>query len=75
MVKPKAVKAPAKKRATRAAKEERFRAVWRVKDNGGKLVGEFPYPQKKEAEELLAAKIEEKKTTFYIQLEKVKIEA
>jgi hypothetical protein len=49
--------------------------VWRVKDNGGKVVGEFPFPQKKEAEDLLAAKIEEKKTTFYIQLEKVKIEA
>jgi hypothetical protein len=75
VAKPKAVKAPAKKRSTRAAKEERMRAVWRVLDNGSKVVGEFPFPQKKEAEELLAAKIEEKKTTFYLQLVKVKIEA
>ena len=68
----KAVKAPAKKR-TRAVKEVRMRATWVVFDNAGKRAGAFPYPQKKEAEELLAAKIEEKKTTFYIQLVKEEI--
>lgn len=75
VVKAKVVKAPAKKRATRAAKEERFRAVWRVFDNSGKVAGTFPYPQRKEAEELLAAKTEEKKTSFYILLVKEKMEA
>lgn len=70
--KAKVAKAPAKKR-TRAVKEVRTRAVWKVLDNAGKQVGVFPYPQKQEAEELLAAKIEEKKTTFYIQLVKEEI--
>jgi hypothetical protein len=65
-------KAPAKKR-TRAVKEVRMRAVWVVFDNGGKRAGVFPYPQKKEAEQLLAEKIEEKKTTFYLQLVKEEI--
>jgi hypothetical protein len=70
--KAKVVKAPAKKR-TRAVKEVRMRATWVVFDNAGKRAGVFPYPQKKEAEELLAAKIEEKKTTFYLQLVKEEI--
>lgn len=62
-------KAPAKKR-TRAVKEVRKRATWVVFDNAGKRAGVFPFPQKAEAEKLLAEKIEEKKTTFYIQLVK-----
>jgi hypothetical protein len=70
--KAKVAKAPAKKR-TRAVKEVRMRATWVVFDNAGKRAGVFPYPQKKEAEELLAAKIEEKKTTFYLQLVKEEI--
>jgi len=70
---PAKVKAPAKKR-TRAVKEVRQKAVWIVFDNGGKRVGVFPFAQKAEAEELLAAKIEEKKTTFYLQLVKEPIE-
>ena len=72
--KPKKEKAPPKKRVSKT-KEERFRAVWKVFDNGGKVAGVFPYSQRKEAEELLAAKIEEKKTTFYILMVKEKIEA
>jgi len=70
--KPKA-KAPAKKR-TRTVKEVRQKAMWVVFDNGGKRVGVFPFAQKTEAEELMAAKVEEKKTTFYVQLVKEPIE-
>jgi hypothetical protein len=66
-----AVKKPAVKR-TRVAKEVRRRAVWVVCDNGSKEVGEFPFNQKAEAEELLARKIQEKegKATFYLNLVK-----
>lgn len=67
------VKAPAKKR-TRAVKEVRQKAVWVVFDNGGKRVGVFPFPQKADAEQLLAEKVEEKKATFYLQLVKEPIE-
>ncbi len=66
-------KAPAK-RKPKAVKEVRQRAIWVVFDNASKRVGTFPYPQKKEAEELMAAKMEEKKTTFFIQLIKEPIE-
>jgi len=64
-------KKPAVKR-TRVAKEVRRRAVWVVCDNGSKEVGEFPFNQKAEAEELLARKILEKegKATFYMNLVK-----
>ena len=76
------VKAPAKvkvkkapaKRKPKVVKEVRQRAIWVVFDNGSKRVGTFPYPQRKEAEELMAAKMEEKKTTFFIQLIKEPIE-
>ncbi|VTT99903.1 unnamed protein product [Gemmataceae bacterium] len=66
-----AAKKPAAKR-TRVAKEVRRRAVWVVCDNGSKEVGEFPFNQKAEAEELLARKIQEKegKATFYLNLVK-----
>lgn len=66
-----AAKKPAVKR-TRVAKEVRRRAVWVVCDNGSKEVGEFPFNQKAEAEELLARKIQEKegKATFYLNLVK-----
>lgn len=72
-VKAKVKKAPAK-RKPKVVKEVRQRAIWVVFDNGSKRVGTFPYPQKKEAEELMAAKMEEKKTTFFIQLIKEPIE-
>lgn len=62
----------AKKPSTRkrAVKETRMKAIWVVFDNASKRVGVFPYNQKKDAEKLLAQKIEEKKATFYIQLVK-----
>jgi len=64
-------KKPAVKR-TRVAKEVRRKAVWVVCDNGSKEIGEFPFNQKAEAEELLARKILEKegKATFYMNLVK-----
>src|SRR5689334_17559472 len=69
-----AAKKPATKR-TRAAKEVRRRAVWVVYDNSQKVVEEFPFNQKAEAEELLARKLQEKegKATFYLNLVKVEI--
>jgi hypothetical protein len=70
-------KAPAKPKApskrTRTPKEVRMRAVWVVFDNAGKRVDTFPFPQKSEAEELLAKKLEEKKT-FYLQMVKEHME-
>ena len=68
-----AVKKPAVKR-TRAPKEVRQRAIWVVFDNASKRVGTFPYAQKDEAEALLAAKSEEKKGTFYLNLVKEPLE-
>lgn len=69
-----AAKKPATKRS-RAAKEVRRRAVWIVYDNSQKPVGEFPFNQKADAEELLARKLLEKegKATFYLNLVKVEI--
>lgn len=69
--KPAAKKAPSKR--SRAAKEVRTRAVWVVYDNGNKVVEKFPYSQKKDAEDLLAKKMEEKKGTFYINMVKEEI--
>lgn len=70
-------KAPAKPKApskrTRTPKEVRMKAVWVVFDNAGKRVDTFPFPQKADAEELLAKKLEEKKT-FYLQLVKEHLE-
>jgi len=71
--KAKVKKAPAK-RKPKVVKEVRQRASWVVFDNGSKRVGTFPYSQRKEAEELMAAKIEEKKATFFILLVKEPIE-
>jgi hypothetical protein len=68
-----AAKKPATKRS-RAAKEVRRRAVWVVYDNASKEIETFPFNQKAEAEALLAKKIEEKKTTFYLNLVKKAIE-
>ena len=55
---------------TRAVKEVRMRAIWVILDNGSKVLETFPYPQKADAEEFLAKKIEEKKGTFYLQMRK-----
>ncbi len=69
--KPAAAKKPARKRAV---KEVRMKAIWVVFDNASKRVGVFAYNEKKDAEKLLANKIEEKKTTFYLQLVKEPLE-
>ena len=68
-----APKKPAAKR-TRAPKEVRQKAIWVVFDNASKRVGTFAFNQKADAEALLAAKIEEKKGTFYINLVKEPME-
>jgi len=73
VVKVKKAAAPKKKRV-KAVKIVRQRATWVVFDNSSKRVGAFPYSQKAEAEALMAAKIEEKKTTFFLQLIKEPIE-
>ena len=65
---PVAKKTPVKR--TRAVKEVRMKAVWIVFDNGNKRIETFPYSQKADAELFLAAKIEEKKATFFLQLVK-----
>ena len=65
---PVAKKTPVKR--TRAVKEVRMKAVWIVFDNGNKRIETFPYSQKADAEIFLAAKIEEKKATFFLQLVK-----
>lgn len=73
-----AKKAPAKKPAakrSRTPKEVRMKAVWVVFDNASKRVDTFPYPQKAEAEALLARKQEEKKGTFYLSLVKEPLES
>ncbi len=67
------VKKAAPKR-TRTPKEVRTKAVWVVFDNASKRVDTFPFNQKADAEELLARKIEEKKTTFYLNLVKDPLE-
>src|SRR5262245_47483430 len=61
-------KKPAAPKRTRVKEAPRMKAIWVVFDNGGKRVKEFAYPNKADAETFLAEKIEEKKTTFYLQL-------
>lgn len=59
----------------RPAKEVRRQAVWVVFDNANKVVEEFPYNKKAEAEALLAKKLQEKegKATYYLNLVKKEI--
>jgi len=59
---------------SKAVKEVRMKAIWVVYDNGGKRVKEFPYAQKADAEAFLNEKLEEKKGTFYLLMDKVPIE-
>jgi len=66
--KPAKPKAPAKPRS-RAAKVVRMKVVWAVYSNSHSLVEEFPYPQKAEAEALLAKITADKKSggPFFLQ--------
>ncbi|CAN5365812.1 hypothetical protein BH11PLA2_BH11PLA2_42650 [soil metagenome] len=66
--------AAAKPARKRTVKEVRMKATWVVFDNGSKRVGAFAFSEKKDAEKLLAEKIEEKKATFYLQLVKEPLE-
>ncbi|MFO0937246.1 MAG: hypothetical protein U0798_12110 [Gemmataceae bacterium] len=50
-----------------------MKAVWVVLHNLSKRVGTFPFNQKKEAEQALAKKLEDK-PGFYIQLVKEPLE-
>jgi hypothetical protein len=68
---PKKPAAPTKR--SRAAKEVRRRAVWKIYDNASKVIETFPFNQKAEAEAFLAKKIEEKKGTFYLNVVKEEI--
>lgn len=64
-------------RRTRTPKVVRMKAVWRVYDGNSKMIGEFPYNRKQDAEALVAERMEkagEKKGTFYILREKVSME-
>ena len=67
-------KKPAAPKRTRVKEAPRMKAIWVVFDNGGKRVKEFAYPNKADAEAFLAEKIEEKKTTFYLQMIKDQME-
>jgi hypothetical protein len=66
--KPAKPKAPAKPRS-RAAKVVRMKVVWAVYSNSHALVEEFPYPQKADAEALLAKLTADKKSggPFFLQ--------
>ena len=72
VVKKVVVKKAAPKRV-RVPKEVRMKAVWVVLDNSSKRVGTFPFAQKKEAEQAMAKKLEDK-PGFYIQLIKEPLE-
>lgn len=66
--KPAKPKAPAKPRS-RAAKIVRMKVVWAVYNNSHTLIEEFPYPQKSDAEALLAKITTDKKSggPFFLQ--------
>jgi hypothetical protein len=74
--KKKAAPKEAKPKRSRTTKAVRQRIVWVVFDNSSKAVtnGRFPYPQKREAEELAAKLQADKKQTYYVQPVKEPIE-
>ena len=75
---PKKKKKPAKEakpKRSRTPKVVRQRVVWVVCDNSHKRVGEsFPFPRRKDAEELAARLSAEKKSTYFVQPAKEPIE-
>ena len=73
VVKKKEVVKKAAPKRVRVPKEVRMKAIWVVLDNSSKRVGSFPFNQKKEAEQALAKKLEDK-PGFYIQLIKEPLE-
>jgi hypothetical protein len=73
---PKKKKAPAKaaKPRSRTPKHVRMKAVWGVFNNSHQRVAVYDYPKRKEAEEHAAKLSTDKKSTFFVQMEKVPIE-
>jgi len=76
---PKPVKKPKKKAAaapkrTRAPKVVRMKAVWIVFDNSSKLIEQFDFSQKADAEALVEQKNTDKKGACYLQMIKVPYE-
>lgn len=67
------VVAPKKEKKRKSAKEVRTKAMWVVLDNSSKRVGIFEYAERKDADELLKKKLEEK-PGFYIQMIKEPLE-
>ena len=56
---------------TRTAKVVRMKVVWGVYDNSNRRVEVFAYNQRAEADAFVAEKTAEKKTTYFIQADKV----
>ena len=65
---------PAKPRARRAAKITRMKVVWGVFNNSNQRVAVFDYPQRQEANDMVAKLRAEKKSTFFVQPVKEPIE-
>jgi hypothetical protein len=74
---PKPKKKPAKEpkpKRVRAPKVVRQKAVWGVFNNSNQCVAKYDYPKEKEAREHAARLQGEKKSTFFVQLLKEKME-
>ena len=71
-------KAPTKAKTTktrsRSAKVARLKVVWGVFNNSNQCVATFDYPKRREAEDLVAKLIAEKRNTHFIQPLKEPIE-
>jgi hypothetical protein len=65
--KPAKPKATKPKSRSRAAKVVRMKVVWGVFNNSNQCVATFDYPQRKDAEEMVAKLTAEKKNTHFIQ--------
>jgi hypothetical protein len=72
--KKKAAPKAAKPKRTRTAKVVRQKVVWVVLDNSSKPIQTFPYPQKKEADDLAAKLAADKKSTYFVQPKKEAME-
>ena len=66
-------KAPAKPR-TRAVKVVRMRAIWGVFDNSNKMVANYEYPKRAEADAHATRLTADKRSTHFVQMVKEPIE-
>jgi hypothetical protein len=73
---PKKKKAPAKaaKPRSRTPKHVRMKAVWGVFNNSNQRVAVYDYPKRQEAVDHAAKLSTDKKSTFFVQMEKVPLE-